>query len=570
MLQTEQRVITDPAEAMRLYDNVEWISFDLETGGLSPAKDPVHVIALAHPKLPPVVLHSPWKPDGRVIKWLETKKLIGHNMTAFDIPFIAKYGFDVFNSKGWIDTLVAEQMAIVTDRRSVRKDLGSVVKRRLGKYIDKKIDHGSWARPELSQEALDYVLGDITLLHQVYRKQKAKIDELGVQAGWQLERQISPVVSNMIIRGIPLDEERLENYLITLDDELSSVSAQLRAAIGTDSVNSSKQLITAIERTYGIHLPSTNEETLTKLKGAEGEPGQVADWILTARHARKRLAYDDDWKSKYVFNGRIHASYWQLGTDTSRFSSSSPNLQQWPRNMRVVIGFADGDQRIVKIDFSQLEIVVAAILMREKNLLDAALNGDVHSYVGSLIYNIPIEEVTKDLRRGAKAGSFTLLFAGGRPSLIIAAREQGFEMTNEMADDAIYHFFQGLPNAYAYISRMRSLASSARQNRYSVPLQIPNGPRRSLSGMTITASQLVNTLVQGSAASGLKTAMKLMLKAGIADKIIATVHDELVFECHKDEVDELVQVASRCMKLGMKRIIGVEPNVEPAADLHWQ
>ena len=570
MATATQNIITDPAEAMRVYDHVESVAFDIETGGLNCARDPIHVISLAYPGLPPVVLHRPWNPDPLLIKWLEKKVLVGHNLSSFDVPFMVKYGFDIFASKGWIDTLTAEQMAIVSDRRSVRKDLGSTLKRRLGVVVNKKIDHTTWRLPTLTPEQLTYALGDVVHIHKMYLKQLAVIKELGVEEGWKLERAIAPVVANMVARGLPLDDERRIAVIMELHTRLQQLSTDLRAAIGTAEFNAPQQLITGINNAYGVKLKSTNAETLLNLKMQPGELGRIAQIIDEGRQTKKRLMYDDNWVSKYVFNGRINSTYWQLGTDTSRFSSSDPNLQQWPRNLRTIIGFPDGDQRILKIDYSQLEIVVAAVLMREERLLEAALTGDVHSYVGSLIYNIPLDQITKELRRGAKAASFTLLFAGGAHSLIGAARDQGYEMDTAAANEAIYHFFQGLPNAYAYISRMRNIASNARHGGYSVPLQIPMGPRRSLSGQTVTPSQLVNTLVQGSAASGLKASMRRLKAAGVAQHLIGTVHDELIFQCHVNEVDELTEVAIRCMKEGMREVIGIEPNVEPAADLHWQ
>jgi DNA polymerase I-like protein with 3'-5' exonuclease and polymerase domains len=113
-------------------------------------------------------------------------------------------------------------------------------------------------------------------------------------------------------------------------------------------------------------------------------------------------------------------------------------------------------------------------------------------------------------------------------------------------------------------------ADSALVGNYAITLRIPNGPKRSLYGADVTASRLVNTMVQGTAASGLKHGLVECLKAGIAQYIVAVVHDEVVLDVPKDKADEIQAIVERCMKDGMKKIIGIEPKVESVWGSHWQ
>jgi DNA polymerase-1 len=317
---------------------------------------------------------------------------------------------------------------------------------------------------------------------------------------------------------------------------------------------------------------------MLKLAGQSGQLGKAAAAVQHAREHRKRGMYSSKWLDEYYYNGRINARYFPLGTDTSRYASRNPNLQQVPSNMRQIFGFPeDSDRALLKCDYGQIEVLIFAIVTGERKLIEWYRSGrDVHTEVAAAIYQTTQEHIMEDkkndgnLRKTAKAATFAMLFAGGKRSVIATARKEGVELSEDEAGRIIRQFFRNFPNASAYISRKRTEADSALVGNYAITLRIPNGPKRSLYGADVTASRLVNTMVQGTAASGLKHGLVECLKAGIAQYIVAVVHDEVVLDVPKDKADEIQAIVERCMKDGMKKIIGIEPKVESVWGSHWQ
>src|SRR5690606_38661775 len=169
------------------------------------------------------------------------------------------------------------------------------------------------------------------------------------------------------------------------------------------------------------------------------------------------------------------------------------------------------------------------VLMREHRIVNAYTSGtDLHSYVASLVFKKSPEEVTKNERTAAKAGSFTLLFAGGVPGLQSSARQGGLQLSRNEAEEIIDAYMDAFPAVAAFVARIRRQV----QGRQVFPLRIPRGPRRVLvrRAFDIPASQVINTLVQGTAAAGLKHALIRIKEAGIGDMVRAVVHDEIVLE----------------------------------------
>lgn len=573
---------------MHTYRNADTIAIDLETTGpaatkegLSHKKGRIAVIAMHAEGLPPVILHYPLstdaKPSAQFIRFLERKHLIGHNLTAFDIPFLGKYGFRPFYSVGWSDTLIGEQLAMVSGRRDLKKDLATSLNRRLGIAIDKSIDHRYWGQDELTDTQIYYVLNDIMLLEKLHELQQKAFEANSLWDAWELETKISPIVSNMILQGMPIDLDVLEEFALTNQFEFGKRLDHLMETLEIESVNSHKQIKSAFLEVFGYQLANTKRDTLLKLSGTAGEIGIAASEIQKAREFKKRGMYGSTWLEKYYNEGRINSRYVQLGTDTSRFSSRDPNLQQIPSNMRGMFGYSDdGDRGLLKCDYSQIEVVVFGILTGERRIIEWYKTGkDVHSEVAAALFNRTVEDIELDkkndgtLRKTAKAATFAMLFAGGKHSIIGAARKEGVDLTDWDAGQVLRAFFRNFPRAAEFISAKRLEADKALQGNYAIPMRLPYGPKRSLYGADVTASRLVNTLVQGTASVGLKMGLLECLKAGIAQYIVAVVHDEVVMDLLAEEVRDIQPILEECMKKGMKTVIGLEPKVESAYDSHW-
>jgi DNA polymerase-1 len=579
-INTEYRVMAE-------YRRAQTIAIDLETWGgksregLSHKKGHIAVISMHAEGLRPVILHYPIGspgPSQRLMRFLEKKQLVGHNLTAFDIPFLGKYGFRPFSSVGWIDTLIAEQLAMVSGRRDLKKDLETTLHRRLNINIDKSVDHRHWGNEKLSDAQIYYVLNDVTLLLQLWEAQRKAFTENNLWDAWELESGIFPIVANMILQGMPLDVDMLNLYAARNRAAFGTTFDTLMNSIEIDSVNSPKQIKGAFLDAFGYDLTDTKSDTLLRLSGRSDEVGRAAHNIQQARVFKKRGMYDSDWMERFYNNGRVNARYVQLGTDTSRFSSRDPNLQQIPGAMREMFGYDENEGRgLLKCDFSQIEVVVFGIMTHEKQIIEWYKTGkDVHSEVAAALYSKTVEEIDLDkknggnLRRTAKAATFAMLFAGGKRSIIGAGRKEGFEITDEEAGKVLRAFFRNFPNAGTYIDAQRLKAEKALRDSYAVPLRLPYGPKRVLFGADVTASRLVNTIVQGTASVGLKWGLLECIKAGIAQHIVAVVHDELVMDVAEEDVSEIQPILEQCMKDGMKKVIGLEPKVESAYGTHWQ
>lgn len=571
----QEKVLRDHVEVMRLYDDAEAVGFDLETSGLKPARDKVAVVAIGATGRPPAVLHFGWRPvPEELVAWLNRRVLVGHNITAFDIPFLMRCGYDPLVGPGFADTLVAEQLALVTDRRGVSRKLQDVLKRRLDIQIDKGIEHGRWTNDELDDDQVRYAATDVSYALRLLAAQEEVFAKNGTVDAWRAELAIAPVVSNMIGQGMPLDDRRRLEHLDLAAGGMAALDDELRATLGIVSadVASPKRVREAFERELGVKLASTDEAVMQRLEQREGLPGRAAHLVLRARRFKKRFMYDERWCDEHVTRGRVHAQFWPLGTDTGRFSSKDPNLQQVPRDMRDMFGFDEADDLVlVKADYSQIEVVCAAVLSRETRLVEWATGGrDVHRMVGAQLFGVPEEEITKEQRSIAKAGSFTLLFAGGVPSLVASARDGGVELPRDEAQRIVRRFFRNFRHVEEYIAGVREKVDLYNRRGRALRVEIPGGPVRSLYGPeNLRATRVVNSMVQGAAAAGMKRAIARTRRAGIAQLVRSTVHDELILECRREDAADVQDLLIECMIEGMREIIDVYVNVEASVGSHW-
>jgi DNA polymerase I-like protein with 3'-5' exonuclease and polymerase domains len=262
---------------------------------------------------------------------------------------------DVFRPR-WYDTLTGELAILSTDRRNVSVSLKATTQRRLGKALKKEIDHRTWMSPELNDEQLGYAADDVVQLFQLKDNQRARSMEVELNGDYPLRRSLDletrliPTVLRMVINGLPISMKNLFEYLEKQVQLVQSVESDLKEALGPINLGSPVQVKKAFAA-LGRPMLSTNADALTDLTMAGGQVGKVAEMLLVHRHATQRLKmYTSDWVDQYVYDGFTHGRLWCLGTDTGRFSSSNPNLQQIPVDMRWVFEAPDG-YGIVSADY---------------------------------------------------------------------------------------------------------------------------------------------------------------------------------------------------------------------------
>jgi DNA polymerase-1 len=565
------KVVRDPREACTTILDGEAVSWDLETGGLNPWSAPIAVISLFGEKSQvPCIIHVRGAIPPELKKLMQSPRLwISHNGTNFDRPFLHQAGINTFrDGVTHYDTLVGEAVTKTSGRHDVRVNLQATLARRVGKKITKDADHHSWMNPELDAQQVAYCVDDIQFGHRLRNAQVKKTTEEGRYGAIEVEQELCQVVTGMILTGLPLDLEALGRWLAESAERIDEAGTRLRDTAGDVNWGSPQQVKRAIYDCFNVELESTRADILEDLAQYDTPMGKFCADILLWRKGTKRTGmYDDSWLNQYVqYDGRIHARFWQVGTETGRFSSTDPNFQQWPRDGREVIGGEEGCY-IVAGDYDAIEVMVAAGLANDANLLEDCL-GDPHGNLARWFAGDRelTEDAFKETRRIAKAGNFTMLFCGGVKRFHEACVASGAKITLSQARQYADNYLK----RYSGIERMRQQAFRMADSGV-VKLNFPTGLKRVMVGTEVTPTRIVNNIVQGTAAAGMKYAMLEMYKRGLVHGYLgSTVHDELVSCVPIDEVDNYAHEMEDAMIAGMKRAIqGIPTRVHIKSASHW-
>lgn len=567
-------------EARSILEGDRVIALDLETSGFSPWRDAIHVITLfGENSRKPVILHYPRgrKVPIKALRWLEEfDEIITHNGTMFDILFLANAGMEWKKIK-WYDTLVGELAVITASRRNVRVNLQDSLKRRMGKTIDKNINHESWGNDFLDSNQLSYLYGDIQHLLGLRSEQLSRaLQSEDMLRNLDFEQSLIPAVVQMELTGLPISLSRLRGFLDRqqeqsaanrqlleqlLDRVIIDVAPKRKADIRPNTllITSPKQVKDCLQEMFGPRaFPDTTAETFQNYLTFPGKIQEISQAMLDFRHAdRRESMYSTKFQQDYIVNHdgesdtRLHGKFWQIGTETGRFSSSQPNLQQIPRDMRSVFEALAG-MMIGATDYSGIEVRVAAALADDKDMIEVFTSGgDIHTVVAAAGFNIDVSEVTEDQRSIAKAMSFTLLFGGGVETFRAYAAARGSTISPEDAELAVQRFF----DRFEGIRQMRQSAIWQAQNLKAVTLRYPTGLKRVLFAETLKGSIILNNIVQGTAAAGLKYALKECWDDGLGEYISAVVHDEIVYTAPAHHIVEVRDEIEQRMISGMLKAL---------------
>ena len=563
-------VIYDPAIGMELLSNDSVISFDLETTGLSPWRDNIALMQFYGNNTKTPVLIRIY--DGVIPEVVKTffavgdKLFVGHNVVGFDVLFLDTHDIDWDNNR-WYDTLIGEGIISTTSRHDVSRNLKNSIRRRLGMSIDKDIEHGKWTIDTLSEQQLTYAVNDVLYLQDLMREQREKAESQDQTEALDMEMELAPIVAKMTINGLPLISEYLNMWL----DEQKEIEQRSREwlieKLGPINLNSPVQLMKKFAE-LGLNFENTKAETLTAIaEFGEGEASEIAAHLLEYRAPAQRMKmYGESWQKQHIVDDWVHARFWQVGTDTMRFSSSNPNLQQVPKDGRKIIGNLDG-VTIVNADYSQIEVRIAAQIAKDEKLIEVLDSGDVHKGIAAQIFGISEDMVTAEQRKLSKAATFTLLFGGGPKMLYEYAKNSGSHIEFDDAREIFSRFFV----AFEGLKDMRYKAYGMAKNRKVVTIRLPNSAKRVLVGGNVTPTRILNTVVQGTAAIGMKYALLEADKMGLTKYIGATVHDELVAAVPDGEVEEYKKALEQAMINGMHRIFpDMKVLVEVKDGKYWQ
>lgn len=558
-----------PEEAVKAVLSAPVVFIDLETTGLSPYRDNIALIQLHDRVSNQTLLIQRGYKELWLVELFNRSDcvFVGHNVAMFDVQFLAGvYGTGVFNLK-WHDTLIAESLISTSGRRDVSMSLRASVRRRTGLDLDKNIQHGAWDAINLSPDQIKYAVNDVLALVELYDAQLAKAAEQGCQTALRLEMEVAPVLARTSYNGLPLPSTPFLAYVARQEGLAKDASAILAQNLGQINYNSPKQVVSALHR-FGIPLDSTNAAVLTDyiLMAPEGPQKDTVQALINYRAPKKRASmYSTSWYQEYVTHGIVHPLFWSVGADTLRMSSSKPNLQQVPKDARSMFGNVQG-QSIVSVDYSQLEIRVAAAVSQDKALLATLDHDDVHTAIAAQIFGVEPEAVTGVQRRAAKAASFTLLFGGSAKTLWEYSRRMGAPLTMEQAERVFRQFF----TTFEGLRSTRQKAQAAVRDRSSLVIKLPGGARRLLFGDKLSPQVVLNTTVQGTAAIGLKYGLAEAGRRGLDRYIGAVVHDEIVASVPDFMAKEFAAELSESMILGMSNVVACPITTEAKIGPNWQ
>ncbi|HMU92234.1 MAG TPA: DNA polymerase I [Anaerolineales bacterium] len=511
---------------------------------------------------------------------------VAHN-AKYDYIMLARYGLVI--SPLTFDTMLAE---FIVDPSSRNLGLKNLSEYRLGEemtHIEELIGKGKKqiSMAEVAIESVaNYAAADAetTLrLMPIMQKELQRVN--GTKLLDEIDMPLTPVLAEMEMTGALIDTKFFAAMSQELGQRLAEIEKEIFQLAGkTFNLNSPQQLSDVLFNHLRLEPPdkgrktttgfySTSADVLEALRGKH----PALDFILEHRELSKlKSTYVDALPAAMDPNtGRVHTSYSQIGAVTGRLSSNNPNLQNIPirteTGRRVRNGFiADKGNVLLSVDYSQIELRIVAHMAQDEAMLKAFRAGeDIHATTAAAIYDIELDNVTKDMRRHAKAINFGLIYGMSAFGLT-----RSTDLTLAEAEDFVKAYFTKFPGVKKYLDGMRRQAAEIGyvetllgRKRYfpalqgKINMQLKNREER----------EAINAPIQGTAADIMKLAMlkipSALQAAGLKGKMLLQVHDELVLECPKKEVEKTAKVVQETMAEAYPMSIPLE--TEARAGASW-
>lgn len=570
------------------------ICFDTETTGLD--ANNAELVGLSFSILPGEGYYVPCADNRedciRLLKGFEpifndeSKTWVGQNIK-YDLLMLKWYGFTL---KGNIfDTMLAHYVLEPEGKRSMdamsAKYLGYMPVS-ITELIGKK-GKGQSSMREVELEVIkEYAAedADITLqLKNVFLPQLAfkSVEKIF----YEVENPLVKVLTDMEFEGIRIDESFLNVYSKQLEVEakISEESVYEQAGVRFN-LASPKQLGEVLFEKLQLDPKAkktktgqyaTGEDVLAKL----AHRNKICDDILTFRELTKlKNTYID--ALPLLINkktGRVHTSYAQAVAVTGRLSSTNPNLQNIPvrtergREIRKAFIPRDENHVLISADYSQIELRIVAAISGDENMCEAFKTGkDIHTATAAKVFNVDESEVTKEMRYRAKSVNFGIIYGQGAFGLA-----ENLGIARGEAKDIIDNYKKQFPNIQKY---MDDTINFAKEMGYVETLMGRKRWLRDINSANFTVRgfaerNAINSPIQGSAADMIKLAMIKIhaefKQRGFRSKMLLQVHDELVFDAHKEEVEIIKPVILHCMQTALALPNGVPTEAEIGDGDNW-
>ena len=417
------------------------------------------------------------------------------------------------------------------------------------------------------------------LLWQLYPLLAAQLADTGLNRLYaEVELPLVDVLIGMEEEGVRIDVDALKEYSSHLSAERDQLEQSIYSLAGTTfNISSPKQLGEILyERLKVTDKPprtatkqySTAEDVLVKLK----DKHPIIEQILEYRSLTKLIGTYLDSFPKLInpTTHRLHTVYNQTVTATGRLSSSNPNLQNIPirtergREIRRAFVARDENYLLLAADYSQIELRIIASLANDRHMIDAFANHyDIHAATAAKIYGIPMEEVSKDLRRNAKSVNFGIIYGISAFGL-----SEQLGIPRKEASALIDEYFTQYPDIKHYID---TNIAFAREHGYAQTLlgrrrYLADINSRNASARNFAERNAVNMPIQGTSADMIKIAMiriyQEFQRLGLKSKMILQVHDELVFDCYKPEEQQVRTIVEDAMLNALPLSIPIEVGID--------
>lgn len=497
----------------------------------------------------------------------ETKFKIGHNIKA---TILALKDYGVVVSSPLFDTMIAHYLVEPESAHDLQTlselyfnyrtmgDKDGEVYDRLCEHADLALQLKGKLQPELEKRGHSSLMRDV-------------------------EMPLVQVLASMEFEGVTIDEDVLSKMSDDLKAESERVQKEIFKLAGQEfNISSPKQLGEILfEKMKLGDKPkktktgqyATGEDVLNKLAGES----EIVKKILDYREYEKLRSTYVDALPKLIDkrDGRIHTDYRQAVAATGRLSSNNPNLQNIPirteKGRQIRKAFIPRDKNFVfmSADYSQIELRIAASFAKDEIMIEAFKNKrDIHTTTAAKVFKVPIEQVTPDMRRKAKEVNFGILYGSTAFGL-----SQNLNISRSEAAEIISAYFEEFPAIKRY---MDNAILEAREKEYVETILGRRRYLRDINSRNITTRgfaerNAINAPIQGSAADIIKIAMvnihRWMVKEKVKSRMIMQVHDELVFDVHKDEVELIKENVSKLMKSAVHLEVPME--VEVGTGKNW-
>ncbi|CUH51187.1 DNA polymerase I [Shimia marina] len=409
-------------------------------------------------------------------------------------------------------------------------------------------------------DALPYAAEDADITLRLWQLFKPKLHRRQVSTVYEtLERPLVPVLAQMERYGIKVDRDTLSRMSNAFAQKMAGLEAEIHELAGQEfNVGSPKQLGEILFDK--LELPggkkgktgayATGVDILEDLATEHALPGLVLDW---RQLSKLKSTYTDALQTHInAETGRVHTSYVQTGANTGRLSSTDPNLQNIPvrseEGRRIREAFvAEEGKALISLDYSQVELRILAHIADIDALKEAFRDGrDIHAMTASEVFGVPLDEMTSEIRRRAKAINFGVIYGVSGFGLA-----RNLRIPRGEAQDFINRYFERFPGIRTYMDDTKEFAKTHGyvQTLFGRKIHTPEinakGPRASFAYRAA-----INAPIQGTAADIIRRAMIRMPEAikDLPAKMLLQVHDELIFEVEDSAVDATIAAAREVMQ----------------------